>query len=194
MIYCDLDETLIARWQAVIPNEFVAKLTGMPVCRPPVGESGWEIVAFPSGRKLLVRRRPSALEFLAALRQLGPVKLLTDATREYAEKMNAVFEFGFDPSTIIAREQLDAAGELGQAHRPVDPAGILIENEDPYGEYRVARRHKAWYLGIYRERLVFVPRYSGDDSDRFAVEMPQHIAAVAARIGRASADPRHHLA
>ncbi|OIQ87076.1 hypothetical protein GALL_310660 [mine drainage metagenome] len=183
MIYCDLDETLIARWQAVIPNEFVAKLTGMPVCRPPVGESGWEIVAFPSGRKLLVRRRPSALEFLAALRQLGSVKLLTDATQQYAETMNAAFGLGFEPSAIIGREQLDAAGELGQAHSPVDPEGILIENEDPYGEFRVARWRKGWYLGLRSsEQLIYVPRYDGDDSDRLAAEMPKHVAAVAALI------------
>lgn len=64
MIVCDLNETPIARWQAVIPNEFLAKLAGMAMCRRPIGELGWEIARFPSGHKLLVRRRPGALEFL----------------------------------------------------------------------------------------------------------------------------------
>lgn len=186
MIYCDLDETLLHCWTPVITSELMAKLLGRPMCRPPFEEPNWVRIPRPSGGEWLVKPRPCAHKFLAALRNLGPpVKLLTDATQEYAATMNTTFRLGFEPTEIIAREEVRAflaKIEPKEPYDPIDPTAVLVENEDRYDDFVDARRRKLWYLGIKPDRIVFVPSFTGGDSDRLATKISKHVAAVAALI------------
>jgi hypothetical protein len=50
--------------------------------------------------------RPGALEFLKQMRDTGDVFMLTIAYTQYALKMNEVFNLGFQPSEIYARENI----------------------------------------------------------------------------------------
>lgn len=52
--------------------------------------------------------RPGAKEFLAKLREIGEVRMLTIATYEYAKVMNVLFEFNFALDDIYAREHIQS--------------------------------------------------------------------------------------
>jgi FMN phosphatase YigB (HAD superfamily) len=52
--------------------------------------------------------RPGAKEFLAKLREIGEVRMLTVATYDYAIKMNETFGFNFALDDIYAREHIQA--------------------------------------------------------------------------------------
>lgn len=52
--------------------------------------------------------RPGAHEFLAKLREIGEVRMLTIATYDYAVKMNELFKFNFALDDIYAREHIQS--------------------------------------------------------------------------------------
>lgn len=89
-IFVDLDETLIHTF-----NSWEEK-------------TGRNIKSFTlsDGDSYETCERPGALEFLAQLRQIAPVYMLTAATTEYADTVNELFSFGFDPMHIYAREDV----------------------------------------------------------------------------------------
>lgn len=87
-IFVDLDETLIHTyeyWQ--IPSGDTKRVS-------------------VQGSLYTVRMRPGAKEFLAKLREIGEVRMLTIAIYDYAIKMNEVFDLGFDIGDIWAREHV----------------------------------------------------------------------------------------
>ena len=87
-IFVDLDETLIHTY------EFWQKPTVDPV-RVKVDDQIFK-----------VRVRPGAKDFLAKLREIGEVRMLTVAIYNYAIKMNETFDLGFDLGDIWAREHI----------------------------------------------------------------------------------------
>ena len=89
-IFVDLDETLIHTYDY---HETPCK------CAVPV-----EI----EGSFYKTSLRPGAKEFLAKLREIGEVRMLTIATYEYAKVMNALFEFNFALDDIYAREHIQS--------------------------------------------------------------------------------------
>lgn len=58
------------------------------------------------GQFFKTRLRPGARDFLAKLREIGEVRMLTIATNDYAVKMNETFDLGFVASDIWSREYL----------------------------------------------------------------------------------------
>jgi hypothetical protein len=58
------------------------------------------------GQFFKTRLRPGAKDFLAQLREIGEVRMLTVATRDYALKMNETFGLGFLAGDIWSREHL----------------------------------------------------------------------------------------
>lgn len=89
-IFVDLDETLIHTYDY---HETPCK------CAVPVTIEGTEFKT---------SLRPGAKEFLAKLREIGEVRMLTIATYEYAKVMNALFEFNFALDDIYAREHIQS--------------------------------------------------------------------------------------
>lgn len=89
-IFVDLDETLIHTYDF---HETPCK------CAVPVTV---EDVEFKTSL------RPGALEFLAKLRDIGEVRMLTIATYDYAIEMNRLFDLGFAEKDIYARHHIQA--------------------------------------------------------------------------------------
>ena len=87
-IFVDLDETLIHTY------EFWQKPTVDPV------------LVKVDDQIFKVRVRPGAKDFLAKLREIGEVRMLTVAIYNYAIKMNETFDLGFDLGDIWAREHI----------------------------------------------------------------------------------------
>ena len=87
-IFVDLDETLIHTY------EFWQKPTVDPV------------LVKVDDQIFKVRVRPGAKDFLAKLREIGEVRMLTVAIYNYAIKMNETFDLGFDIGDIWAREHI----------------------------------------------------------------------------------------
>jgi FMN phosphatase YigB (HAD superfamily) len=89
-IFVDLDETLIHTYDF---HEMPCK------CAVPVTV---EEVQFKTSL------RPGAKEFLAKLREIGEVRMLTIATYDYAIEMNRLFDLGFVEKDIYARHHIQA--------------------------------------------------------------------------------------
>ena len=89
-IFVDLDETLIHTYDF---HEMPCK------CAVPVTV---EEVQFKTSL------RPGAKEFLAKLREIGEVRMLTIATYDYAIEMNRLFDLGFVEKDIYAREHIQS--------------------------------------------------------------------------------------
>ena len=89
-IFVDLDETLIHTYDF---HEMPCK------CAVPVTVEGVEFKT---------SLRPGAKEFLAKLREIGEVRMLTIATYDYAIEMNRLFDLGFVEKDIYARHHIQA--------------------------------------------------------------------------------------
>ena len=90
-IFVDLDETLIHTYDF---HEMPCK------CAVPVTV---ENVEFKTSL------RPGAEKFLAKLREIGEVRMLTIATYDYAIEMNRLFDLGFVEKDIYAREHIQSS-------------------------------------------------------------------------------------
>ena len=87
-IFVDLDETLIHSYDIhEIPSVHAVEVD-------------------VQGQFFKTRLRPGAKDFLAQLREIGEVRMLTVATRDYALKMNETFGLGFTAGDIWSREHL----------------------------------------------------------------------------------------
>jgi len=169
MIWVDLDHTLIWTWEPLISTPMMSSLFGLPISTPPTDRRYHKLrrVIIGDGYALSCARE-NALHLLRALRNLGELKMLTLATRPYAEAMNSTFGFGFTPEIIVAREDYQKAVR-GEAPTRIDSAGVLVENI-PYPKcYESERdlREKLALLGIERSRVVFVPPFVGLKQDSF---------------------------
>jgi hypothetical protein len=176
MIWVDLDNTLIYSPDSL--DRLAEKLAGpLPEEHRPHLE---EVRIANATRPACVR--PDAHEFLDALRRLGEVRLLTTATRAYAEAMNTHFKLGFTAETITAREDwMEFSPGLAQSYRPrglsVDPAGVVIDDDAESIHVRL----KLAYLGS--RSLVTVPCYRGSKLDPFADEWLAIVRTVAGKLG-----------
>jgi hypothetical protein len=118
--------------------------------------------------------RPHAYQMLAFCREIGDVKLLTTANREYALEHNNTFELGFDNDQIIAREdyvsrtQLAYGSVYGTSKQNTDPSAFLIDNLHPNEE---APKLKMQYLGIKEDQYIHIREFSGKDPDIFGQEL-----------------------
>jgi CRISPR/Cas system-associated protein endoribonuclease Cas2 len=182
MIWVDLDNTLVWTWQPLIPTPQIAALFGLPIDTPPTGRAHYKLrrVIIGDGYALSCARK-HALPFLRALRGLGEVRMLTLATRQYAEAMSSAFGLGFTPESTVAREDYQAAVR-GEAPTRIDPAGVLVENIPYPGGYENERDHreKLALLGIERSRVVFVQPFVGEKRETFPRRWRKHIADVKA--------------
>ena len=87
-IFVDLDETLIHTYES----------WQKPTVDP--------VLVNVQDQIFKVSMRPGAKDFLAKLREIGEVRMLTIAIYDYAIKMNEVFDLGFDIGDIWAREHV----------------------------------------------------------------------------------------
>ncbi|PTY04535.1 hypothetical protein DB347_17630 [Opitutaceae bacterium EW11] len=176
MIWVDLDHTLIYVWEPLISTPFMSAIFGRPMdLEPPP-------LLLPRFKRIDVAglgvghacARRSARKFLEALRVLGETRMLTSATRQYAEAMNEIFELGFSEDQIVARENLADATKL-----KVDPKGVLIDDAslDPIGR-NYSRGTKLRYLGISERRVVEVAHFRGEVDDPFDRQWPAHLKRV----------------
>lgn len=162
-IWVDLDNTLLWTWQPLITIPLPAKLTGLSMKTSPPSLDGrrrLRRVAIPGYRSVYACARRCAQPFLAALRKLAPVRMLTSASRGYAEAMSSAFELGFRPSGILAREEFGVS---------VDSQGVLVENRPEYDDdYRHYQRQSLKFLHLGRHaKLVEVPYFCGQIDDPF---------------------------
>lgn len=88
-IFVDLDETLIHTYDGF---------------ETPTKDA--QSVFFSDGSEFKTSVRMGAGEFLSKLREKGDVFMLTVATKEYAQKMNEKFKFGFTENEIYSREDI----------------------------------------------------------------------------------------
>lgn len=114
-IFVDLDETLIHTFNSWEDRE------GDKV----------EQFTLSDGDEYTTCLRPGALEFLAKLREIGPVFMLTAAINEYANTVNKLFNFGFESEDIYAREQLNR----NEISLPPADMVFLIDNLDKRDNY-----------------------------------------------------------
>jgi len=125
--------------------------------------------------------RPGALELLAELRKIGPVKMLTSAVHEAAVEENEAHGLGFLPPDIIGREDFSVYDWYeSKATLTVEgnycPGGVLIDNQCPPDTYSEA---KLKFLGINTTRLIVVPHFlPGYDDDRFLAAIPTVLSRV----------------
>lgn len=163
MIWIDLDETLVHSWSPLVVSELMAMECGVPVSQPPKrGERRYRYLKASDGEITIARVRPCATLLLAQLRSLGQVRLLTRATRGYSLQMVSAFNLGFSPAEVIASEDMVQHIESGIV--PVDPEGVLVENDDYYRDGNLGVRVKIAYLGCDSEHIVRVPVF--DDMTR----------------------------
>lgn len=181
MIWCDLDNTLIWTWEPLITSPLLSVAFGLPMeTKPPSGKGLRRLsrVTVPNFGVAHTCIRTNAHLFLAELRRVDSVKMLTSATRPYAEAMNAVFELGFSPDDIVSREILanrDVAG--------IDPSGVLVDNEAMYSGSEAhdrARAQKLRYLGS--QAVVEVHCFRGEINDPFENEWLRYVAQVQAKL------------
>jgi hypothetical protein len=120
--------------------------------------------------------RPHAKHMLAFCRELGDVKLLTTANREYAMKHNLAFELGFDQSQILAREDYLSRTDLefgpvyATSQNDTDPNAFLIDNLRPDED---GPKLKMKFLGINEENYIQIREFRGDDPKVFTQELSQ---------------------
>jgi hypothetical protein len=181
MIWIDLDNTLIYSPDAL--DRLADRIAGAR-CEPSV-ERFENVLVEGASRGACARHK--ALEFLATLRELAPVRLLTTATRRYASAMNTCFGLGFTPDVIVAREDwMDFPPPFTQTYRPrsvdVDPSGVLVDDDDE----SIHCRMKLAYLGT--RSLVTVPSYRGCRSDPFVQEWSELVSRVRRAISQTGHD------
>ena len=198
MIWVDLDKTLV-----FVRNESEERTLAM--LAPFYGVSSDIILRPPRKGRRILRRilvrgvevrgcvRRGAREFLAALRKLAEVQMLTSSSRHYASAMNATFDLGFKKSHIVAREDWMCERKGRRTTEPwegIDPAGVLVDNAS---DDRL-HRHKLGYLGD-DARLVLVEDFAGHTFDTFSKDWRRHAQEVQKCLGektRAETAARRH--
>jgi len=117
--------------------------------------------------------RPCSHELIRFSRELvgkENVHILTTATRDYAQKVNELAGWGFDPKDIFAREDQEAArvwvataygGSYGATtpHEYADPNNVLIDNLPPR-----QNQGKVQFIGIddnYETNYLKIQDYYG---------------------------------
>jgi hypothetical protein len=149
MIYLDLDNTLAYTCAASFHTK----------------KSKTKILAV-GGEIYQTELREFTHGFLYQCRRLGPTKLLTSATRDYALEHNLHLNLGFDPKEIIAREDYQyetyvAYGKqtcLCQTNK--DPYGLLIDNLPPT---TLQSQLKQKFLGIQPIQYIQIREYNGGE-------------------------------
>lgn len=158
-IFVDLDETLI-----------YATFGG--VSRPVVDGTAISCIALPDYKSAAidfyrVRLRDGARMLLEELRAIAPenVRMLTAATRPYAEAINILYQFGFRTDEIYSREDMQSDKLIASEKMPVGDV-YLIDNLPRY-----ENRIKIDYLRGIAEgdiRYIKVGEYFGDVESDFA--------------------------
>ena len=125
--------------------------------------------------------RPGVRQFLAALRVLGTVRLITHARQEYADALNRVFRLGFSKEQIFARRGL----KIPERIIPV----ILIDDEAKTAfDFEALQRHreKCHMLGITPGSSWDVPvtAFLGMKNDPFS--KPHFWRSLVDRVARVS--------
>lgn len=184
-IFIDLDGTLVWTWEPLIINDFMSKVFGLPICKPPKPKDGFlriTQVLFEDGMYSLTSRRPNITRFLRSLRALGDVCLLTHAPRDYALTMNRAFALGFADDQIFTIPA-DVQTLIDRFALP-QKLTLLIDDEGPgrnlnwrrpwsYEGYdhRADNRHreKCLCLGITprSRRDIPYPKFAGRKDDPF---------------------------
>lgn len=133
-----------------------------------------EPVKLPSGRFVYVAIRAETEAMLAGARELGRVRILTAATRDYAVPITALL--GFAAEDVIVREDYFSLGGFTGYSRQRDlivekrsqfPRAVLIDDlppENPYAQCKIS------FLGIPSERLIQVPAFYVDRAEPVDVE------------------------
>lgn len=183
MIWCALDNTLIWTWTPLITSPLMSTVFGLPMdVAPPAGPSRRRLkrVAVPGLGVGHACARKNVRLFLAALRKLAEVRMLTASQRKYAEAMNDAFVLGFTVDQIVARENLVAHREGG-----IDPHGILVDSATDHladdRKQHDRQRTKLGYLGPYAA-VVEVPAFRGEAADSFGSNWRDHVAEVERRM------------
>lgn len=119
-IFVDLDETLIS---ATYAGHVCPDVGGMAISYIQLIDNETEEVDY-----YRVRLRDGARMLLDELRAVAPehVRLLTAATRPYAEAINTLYQFGFSTDDIHSREDMQA-GKLTARDFPAGDV-YLIDN------------------------------------------------------------------
>lgn len=168
-IYIDLDETLIHAKYATSGNS--GKRSRIRI--PDQDGTGYELYY-----SLL---RPKAPELLGACRALSDVKMLTTATRDYAQMHNETFNLGFNENDIIAREDylVNTTVAFGLATEPAkyqtDPQSVLIDN---LPRLATAAMLKQQYLGLNPSNYIQIREFDGKDPEIFASELNEILEKV----------------
>ena len=98
MIWTDLDHTLIWSWSPLITTPEMSALFNLRISTPPTDPLHRKLTRVIIGDAFTLScARKCALPLLRELRGLGEVRMLTLATRQYAEVMNGTFGLGFNP-------------------------------------------------------------------------------------------------
>lgn len=114
--------------------------------------------------------RPGARESLEELRRLNYVRLITYASMRYASAACDAFGLGFAESDIVGQERWTSfLREQPSLKRSRD---VLIEDEQSRTIIAKCR-----FIGIGRDRVVFVPAYTGRSDDVLAW-VPERVARL----------------
>jgi hypothetical protein len=167
-IFVDLDGTLIWAWSPLITSELLARIFNTSIDTPPTTKGGYRrLTKVPIGKQYaLACSRPNVRPFLAALRRIGDVHMLTHAKRNYALAMNRAFKLGFTKDQIFSVTD----NVLPKAKPPV----VLLDDESQgaYYDRHACNRHfeKCRCLGIELESSwdIAVPPFGGMRNDQFA--------------------------
>lgn len=121
------------------------------------------------GEKYYGFQRPLAYEIILNCRSLAPTKILTAATRDYALKINEVFDFGFSEKHIFTREDLDDCilSDYKSKISKDDQISVLIDNETHDHQYS---KIKMKSLGISTESYFQIRSFKGRDPKKFETE------------------------
>ncbi len=161
-IYFDLDETLIHAQNVHSDSEVLDQRQ-----RITLSDGG-------SSEHYDSLLRPHAKHMLSFCRELGEVKLLTTANRQYALEHNETFKLGFNPDQVIAREdyisrtQLAYGSVYGASKENTDPSAFLIDNLHPDED---APRLKKQFLGIQDHQYIQIREFNGKDPEVFTKEL-----------------------
>jgi hypothetical protein len=163
-IFVDLDETLIHGIYGA--------------CRNP-GQR--DVIPLSEGGPYHSLLRPSALSLLATVRNLGTVRMLTTAVREYALIHNETYKLGFAPEDIFAREDYvcEVYGAYGdRSYEPINPGqfpgAYLLDDRHP--DDRDLKLKLVW-LGK-DSTLLRVPAFHGKDHENFPEKLQKILEQI----------------
>lgn len=161
-VYFDLDETLIHAQNVHPESEIMEQRQRITLTDGDRSEHYDSLL------------RPHAKHMLAFCRELGEVKLLTTANRQYALEHNDAFKLGFNPDQIIARDdyisrtQLAYGSVYGASKENTDPSAFLIDNLYPTED---APKLKKQFLGIQDDQYIQIREFNGKDPVEFTKEL-----------------------